>query len=570
MRSLCRIALLLVAIACSGSLPARAIDTEPIDKHEKLLATLEVMGVTCSVDEQRQVTWVNFKRRPTPEAIALIKPLPALQGVGLTGSTATGADLAFLVELPHLTKLSLDGNQLSAEGIATIGRLDKIETLMLQGSGITDETMALLEKLPRVSTLNLSTTRVTSQGWSRLRNLKSLSSLSIINLDWERSHPDEPQFGDADLAHLQGIDTLKTLSLYFGTRISDEGLAQLAKLESLESLKLYGDRITDAGLEHLARLKNLKSLSLEAPLTRLRLPPAGGFPRPPRPLRPAASITDAGLAHLAPLIRLEVLEIRNGSFSDEGMVHLAKLTSLKQLQLMRVTVSDAGVKHLESLQNLERFTLFGMTLSDEGLKSVGKMKKLQMLMISRGSITDAGLAHLAGLGDWDISFSAAPNHRRRPGSSGSPEKTPLADHRRHKHRWQRPGPLEGTRRAQFAISGKDASHRRKPEARQGTVQAAHALAQRYCDFRRGTDVRCRAERSGNADSIANGSHRCGSVSPQAIVQPALPDAGGRRVDRRRLAAACGYEQVTVTAHPRGQDHQCRSGRPEQAVEPGKP
>lgn len=124
MRLLSWIALLLV-IAGSGPRLAWAIDSAPVDKQEILLARLEAMGVGCSVDDQRQVTWANFKKRPTPEAIELIKPLPALIGVNLTASSATGAEIGFLAELPHLTRLSLDGTQLTAEGIAVIGRLEK-------------------------------------------------------------------------------------------------------------------------------------------------------------------------------------------------------------------------------------------------------------------------------------------------------------------------------------------------------------------------------------------------------------------------------------------------------------
>ena len=193
-------------------------------------------------------------------------------------------------------------------------------------------------------------------------------------------------FGDADLTHLQGITTLKTLSLHFGTRISDEGLLQLATLENLESLKLYSDKLTDAGLAHLATLKNLKSLSLEVPQTRLRLPARvpGAVPR--LPMRPAPALTDAGLVHLAPLDKLEVLEIRSGSFSDEGMVHLAKLSNLKQLSLMRasVTASATATARPEALgQPFTRWSLRKLAgyLADNGERvvKVGRERLRQIL-----------------------------------------------------------------------------------------------------------------------------------------------------------------------------------------------
>ena len=59
----------------------------------------------------------------------------------------------------------------------------------------------------------------------------------------------------ADLAHLQW--------LYLnGTEVTDRGLANLKRLDSLTLLHLADTQITDAGLEHLAALTNLRILHL--------------------------------------------------------------------------------------------------------------------------------------------------------------------------------------------------------------------------------------------------------------------------------------------------------------------
>ena len=66
------------------------------------------------------------------------------------------------------------------------------------------------------------------------------------------------------MAYLKGMPNLKSLTLGFGTRVSDKGLEQLAHLERLETLTLWSDLITDAGFASMEKLTNLKSMSIHA------------------------------------------------------------------------------------------------------------------------------------------------------------------------------------------------------------------------------------------------------------------------------------------------------------------
>src|SRR6188508_1282276 len=69
------------------------------------------------------------------------------------------------------------------------------------------------------------------------------------------------KIGDADLANVAGIKTLRTLDLS-GTPIGDAGLAHAKGLTGLETLDLRHTRVSDAGLANLAGLKNLTYLNL--------------------------------------------------------------------------------------------------------------------------------------------------------------------------------------------------------------------------------------------------------------------------------------------------------------------
>ena len=62
---------------------------------------------------------------------------------------------------------------------------------------------------------------------------------------------------------LTKVDLQKVTSLYLaGTRVTDAGLKEVAKLKNLEVLQLEGAQISDAGLEQVAKLKGLEYLLL--------------------------------------------------------------------------------------------------------------------------------------------------------------------------------------------------------------------------------------------------------------------------------------------------------------------
>ena len=63
--------------------------------------------------------------------------------------------------------------------------------------------------------------------------------------------------------HINAFDSLKQLTLQEYSSVTDDGLAELIRLDRLEQLNLQGPQFSDAGLEHLAKVKTLKSLTLE-------------------------------------------------------------------------------------------------------------------------------------------------------------------------------------------------------------------------------------------------------------------------------------------------------------------
>lgn len=171
----------------------------------------------------------------------------------------------------------------------------------------------------------------------------------------------------ADLKNLQALAVSST-------KITDAGLAHLAKLTALKSLYLNDTRIKDAGLAHLAKLTGLQRLDLDS-----------------------TRITGAGLAHLAKLTDLYWLNLKDTQITDARLAHLAKLTGLEILTLSGTPITDAGLAHLEGLTRLQTLDLDSTRITGAGLAHLAKLTALQWLNLEGTQITDASLLHLLGL-----------------------------------------------------------------------------------------------------------------------------------------------------------------------------
>jgi hypothetical protein len=118
---------------------------------------------------------------------------------------------------------------------------------------------------------------------------------------------------DADLQHLKGLTTLKSVTIGYRWMYSFSGIPPTGKT-------------TDAGLEHLNGLTNLEELGVT------------GF---------GINITDAGLEHLKGLTSLKILKVTGAAITDTGLTHLTGLTNLKYLTLGDTQATDEGVKKLQ-------------------------------------------------------------------------------------------------------------------------------------------------------------------------------------------------------------------------------
>ncbi|MEX2359293.1 MAG: hypothetical protein WEE51_13275, partial [Pirellulaceae bacterium] len=134
---------------------------------------------------------------------------------------------------------------------------------------------------------------------------------------------------DADILALPA--NLPTTDLALArTAVTDAALRRIGQLKKLRWLDLTGTRVTDQGISELAELGNLNDLSLAATV-----------------------MTDESLATIGKLTRLEELDLSGTRVTDEGLRHLRGLTELKILRLAATRIGDAGLAHLAECRKLQ-------------------------------------------------------------------------------------------------------------------------------------------------------------------------------------------------------------------------
>jgi Leucine Rich Repeat (LRR) protein len=163
-----------------------------------------------------------------------------------------------------------------------------------------------------------------------------------------------------------GVDCFGYVAgVYGGQEHPNAVMAQVGKLDRLETLYLEWTHVTDAGLANAMGLRKLKVLVLCD-----------------------TDVTDAGLAHMQGLVSLRMLDLTNTAITDAGLVHLTGLSSLRELALENDDITDHGLMHLKKLTGLESLYLRGTKVTDIGLEQLREMKWLRELCIDGTSSSE--------------------------------------------------------------------------------------------------------------------------------------------------------------------------------------
>ncbi len=330
----------------------------------QLIVVLAVIGVAAgtlvAVDEPDEAKAIA-KIELLGGKIEWDETLPGRPAVGVSfeGSERFSDRYIYLLKaLPNLTRVDMSGSRLTDEGLTQLPHLKKLVELNLYDTSTTRAAMTeLRQKLPNVWIVD--DWMITNLGGGFDRDKKG----RILRVSFTGSQ----KFGDHEMRLLKPLKYLEMLELN-GTRITDSGLKELSEHRNLNVLCLKGTNITDVGMKTIGVLKNLQNLFLDD-----------------------TKITDDGLVELQGLENLKQLELSGTRITDEGLKTICELKTILGLNLGATRISDAGLKDLGQLPLLSTLNLMNTKITDHGLKNIKEFNQLGVLNLRGTRITDAGL-----------------------------------------------------------------------------------------------------------------------------------------------------------------------------------
>jgi hypothetical protein len=317
-------------------------------------------------------TGAGARIQAIPGATSVADPSGELREIVIPdGSGVTADDIAAFGKAAGLTKLHvLNCREFDDAMVASLAGLTGLTSLAITNSGITDAAVeTIAASFPELVELDLSSnTNLTGAAMKSIATLPKLERLTLV----------QTRFNDLNLRRLAKLGGLKAVDLRGNMEAGDMTLGVLAGLPHLRALKHRSSVVTDEGLADLAKSATLDSL-----------------------LAQDFAITNASGPHLAALANLTSLEIfRCQGFGSEGVLALAPLKKLSRLTLRDLPeVGDAGLPVVADLPALKRLYLHELaSVGDEGLKHLAAAGELEVLDIwSVPKMTDATVAVIAGL-----------------------------------------------------------------------------------------------------------------------------------------------------------------------------
>jgi Leucine-rich repeat (LRR) protein len=296
-------------IQAKADLPKRSFDlvSVSIDSERSTKPVIPFTGLSALAG-LKHLSFLELRGYPVrDDDTDYLATLPNLTHLQITDcKTFSGKKLSMLKKAEKLEILNLRStDKVSADGIAQIGQLSELKNLNLSASKLADSDLPPLRQLKKLEGLSVTGPEITLAGWRELKGLplkscgfssppgkfaewcREIGSLfPTINHSYMWSGQPFPAgeiaalkgFGgleeliissvhtdDATLAEVLDFPKLNKLVINNGgsadlaKKVTDEGIAQLAKLRSLKTLRLENlGEVTGEGLIGLRQLENLE------------------------------------------------------------------------------------------------------------------------------------------------------------------------------------------------------------------------------------------------------------------------------------------------------------------------
>jgi len=290
------------------------------------------------------------------------------------------ADAVFLIGSP---------TALSDSDFALLSDLPYLQELYVADSPVTDRQMQYLARLHRLELLCLPKANLSDAGLECLARMRNLHQLSVGDEEQPAAQAKITDAGLAVLAKKPGLDWLELGA----TMVTERGLEQLVHLSGMSKFQIAFASGTEVRLDWLRQWPEMKTLSIGGAILTAE---AWDELRACESLEELTfhdcAISDAGLEKLAER-NLKFLALARSPISGES---LEGLKALDSLHLREIEVSDRHVRAMESLPKLEDIEISGCTIVNDCLNAMKPLSKLQVLDLSKTPVTDAIVPSLNG------------------------------------------------------------------------------------------------------------------------------------------------------------------------------
>lgn len=349
-------------------------------------------GLTLTSDRVTDAAIATLSKNESIESLAL--------GDSEKGCLVTDEGLKSIGKMRQLRSLNLSSTKISGDGLSELGELKQLQKLTLDRVNVEDAELAHLRPLE-----NLTWLRIYPPNNRRLSDEAAIQISSLTNLERLDANFQIADFGYAHLANLQKLtridvsgelkdetvqavcrmNGLNHITFAGNNNINSEHLAELAKLPSLKTLRLYNSRLDEGSFIQIGKMKELEILSIhETGPTSVLL------------------LEQQNLEAISNLVRLQQFDIHGLDVDERLASILGTFPDLRMIWIQRMNgpIDDAFVKRLADLKRVRNLTFVPGILTDEGLAVLANFKELYSIRINTLATNDGymQLAELPALG----------------------------------------------------------------------------------------------------------------------------------------------------------------------------
>lgn len=332
------------------------------------------------------------KKDDVDEVIKQIARLPSIEGVKFGMEQRSDIDWRPLAGSSTLTDLEIDLGKVTEQDVKALAAIPRLTRLRLFSFGAIPKDISAFESSTYLEELFIVAIVEDKLEVGSIPSLPRLKRLQLPGVDDRVCHAlagsktldwlclAQGDITDEGLASLRDITTLEYLDIT-GTCVSDASVDTLATLTHLDTLFAVNGRMTFEGLSRLCERGNVKRISLlygpENPSfpgiygrPSEKTPRSGAIPAEVflgKPLADGSGVTSIsfpvanlpkGFFDVLPqLTNLKDLSLHGSNVTDDDLASVAKVNSLTALELNRTTVTGKGLEKLAELPALERLSI---------------------------------------------------------------------------------------------------------------------------------------------------------------------------------------------------------------------